>query len=187
MVDMNRMSAQERREQLLAIASDAFAESGLHGTTAETIARRAGISQAYIFRLFGTKKELFRLAVNECFERMTKALESAAEGASGEDALMLMGDRYRTLLLDRTFLLLQLQGFAACADLEVRDTVREGFGRLWNTVTSVTGLEPLKVKMFIAFGMLLNDVAAMDIEHLDEAWAHAAATAVPVELYQQRL
>ncbi len=52
------MGASQRREQVLAVAEEEFAATGLHGTSAETIARRAGISQAYVFRIFGTKKQL---------------------------------------------------------------------------------------------------------------------------------
>ena len=47
---------------------DAFAEKGLHGTSTETIARAVGISQPYLFRLYGTKKELFLAAVRRCFD-----------------------------------------------------------------------------------------------------------------------
>ena len=36
----------------------AFAVTGYHGTPTDTLARRAGISQPYLFRLYGTKKDL---------------------------------------------------------------------------------------------------------------------------------
>ena len=54
-----RSTAQERRAELLAAALSEFAIGGLHGTSTEAIAKRAGISHAYLFRLFGTKKQLF--------------------------------------------------------------------------------------------------------------------------------
>ena len=79
----------------------------------------------------------------------------------GLDALALMGAQYNELLADRTALLLQLQGFAACGDGEVRDAVRAGFARMWQTVSEVTGLAPVTVKAFLAFGMLLNSNAAL--------------------------
>jgi AcrR family transcriptional regulator len=40
------MSGERRREQVLQIAAEEFAEGGLHGTSTEAIARRAGITQA---------------------------------------------------------------------------------------------------------------------------------------------
>jgi AcrR family transcriptional regulator len=53
------MSGVERRSQVLQHAAEEFAAHGLHGASTETIARSAGITQAYIFRMFGTKKALF--------------------------------------------------------------------------------------------------------------------------------
>ncbi|WP_328393751.1 helix-turn-helix domain-containing protein [Nocardia sp. NBC_00416] len=58
-VTIERMSREQRREQLAAWAAAEFARAGLHGTSTEALARRAGITQTYVFRLFGTKKELF--------------------------------------------------------------------------------------------------------------------------------
>ena len=59
-----RKSAEERREEIVAIAIEQFALNGYKGTSTEAIAREAGISQPYLFRLFKTKRDLF-LA---CFE-----------------------------------------------------------------------------------------------------------------------
>jgi len=50
-----RKSADERREEILVAALEEFGEHGLHGTSTDDIARRAGVSQPYLFRLFGTK------------------------------------------------------------------------------------------------------------------------------------
>jgi AcrR family transcriptional regulator len=54
-----RQTADQRRESVLTAATTAFAAKGLYGTTTEEIARRAGISQPYVFRLFGSKMNLF--------------------------------------------------------------------------------------------------------------------------------
>ena len=58
MVAAERKTAEQRRDEILDAALVEFAERGLHGASTEAIARRAGISQPYVFRLFGTKKEL---------------------------------------------------------------------------------------------------------------------------------
>ena len=86
-----------------------------------------------------------------------------------------MGAQYYELLADRTTLLLQLQGFAACGDPEVRELVRTRLGRMWETVAETTGLDPVTIKSFLAFGMLLNNVAALDVDELDEPWAEGCA------------
>jgi AcrR family transcriptional regulator len=93
---------------VLSVAELEFAAAGLHGASTETIAHRAGITQAYVFRLFGTKKRLFLACVDAAFERMTLALLGAAGGARGIEALAAMGREYDAMLADRTTLLLQL-------------------------------------------------------------------------------
>jgi AcrR family transcriptional regulator len=184
MEQRQRMSGQDRREQVLRIAAEEFAAGGLHGTSAEVIARRAGITQAYVFRMFGTKKALFIDVVMAAFGRMTDGMRDAARGQTGLDALALMGAQYNELLADQTALLLQLQGFAACGDGEVRDAVRDGFARMWQTVSEVTGLAPVTVKAFLAFGMLLNSNAALQAGELDEPWAAGVRTRIRPGLFE---
>jgi AcrR family transcriptional regulator len=179
------MTGQERRAQVLAVAEQEFAVAGLHGVSTETIAHRAGITQAYVFRLFGTKKQLFLACVDAAFERMTLAMLAAAGGASGLEALTAMGREYDAMLADRTTLLLQLQGTTAAAagDPEVRDAVRASFGRLWQAVADTAGLDPVAIKAFLAFGMLLNTGAALDLAEVDEGWARQARTRIQPGLF----
>jgi AcrR family transcriptional regulator len=179
-----RMTAQQRREQILQIAAEEFAAAGLHGVSTETIARRAEITQAYVFRLFGTKKLLFLQVVCAAFDRMTDGMREAAGRATGLEALALMGEHYDAMLGDQTGLLLQLQGFAASGDAEVRDAVRASFGRMWQTVSGITGLDPVTVKTFLAFGMLLNNGAALDLRGLGEPWALEARTRIRPGLFE---
>ena len=68
---MARKSAEVRREEIVGIALRHFAEGGYHGTSTEAIAREAGISQPYLFRLFRTKRELFLACTERCFARVT--------------------------------------------------------------------------------------------------------------------
>ncbi len=178
-----RGTAEERRVQIRAAAAAAFATAGLHGTSVETIARTIGISEAYVFRLFGTKRSLFIEVVTNAFDAMTDRMVAAAGDATGVDALSLMGAEYKNLLRSREWLLLQMQGFAACGDPQVKRAVRAAFGRLWTRVAEVSGLEPLQVKSFIAFGMLLNDLAALDAPALRSEWSRQALAPVTRSLY----
>jgi AcrR family transcriptional regulator len=177
------MSGADRREQVLRIAAEEFADDGLHGASTETIARRAEITQAYVFRMFGTKKALFLEVVVGAFDRMTEGMRDAAGATTGLDALSLMGAQYNEMLADRTSLLLQLQGFAACGDPDVRDTVRHSFGRMWQMVGEITGLDPVTIKAFLAFGMLLNNGAALQVAELDEPWAQGVRTRIRPGLF----
>lgn len=177
------MSGPERRRQLREIAAQEFAENGLHGASTEVMARRAGITQAYIFRMFGTKKALFLEVVEDAFARVGDGMREAGVGATGVDALAAMGAQYYDRLADRTGLLLQLQGFAACGDPDVRDAVRASFARMWDTVIDGTGVEPVTAKAFLAFGMLLNAGAAMDIDSVDDEWARGVRTLIRPDLF----
>jgi AcrR family transcriptional regulator len=184
MVVTVRMSGTERRSQVLRIAAGEFADRGLHGASIEAIAREADITQAYVFRMFGTKKALFLELVGAAFDRFSDGMAGAAGDARGLDALALMGAQYYESLADRTTLLLQLQGYAACGDREVRELVRARLGRMWDTVAGVTGLDPVTVKSFLAFGMLLNNVAALDVDELDEPWAAGVRTRINPGLFE---
>jgi AcrR family transcriptional regulator len=179
-----RMSGSDRRQQVLQIAAEEFADGGLHGTSTEVIARRAEITQAYVFRLFGTKKALFLEVMAAAFDRLTEEMRAAAGAETGLAALARMGARYNELLADRTALLLQLQGFAACGDPEVRDAVRASFGRMWRTVAETTGLDPVTIKAFLAFGMLLSNGAALQVAELDQPWAEGVRTRIRPGLFE---
>jgi AcrR family transcriptional regulator len=178
------MSGADRRRQVLRIAAEEFAAGGLHGTPAELIARRAGITQAYVFRIFGTKKALFIEVVTAALDRMTDGMRGAAGDRTGLDALGAMGKQYNDLLTDRTALLLQLQGLAACGDEEVRDAMRGSFGRMWQTISEVTGLPAVTVKSFLAFGMLLNSNAALQVADVDEPWSSGVRTRINAGLFE---
>src|SRR3954449_557856 len=75
-----RMTADERRDAVVAAGIEGCAPGGLVGASTDAIARRAGVSQPYVFQLFGTKKELFIAVVRRCFERTRLAFEAAAQG-----------------------------------------------------------------------------------------------------------
>ena len=167
-----RQTAEERREAVLVAALAAFARGGLHGTSIEDIATAAGISQPYLFRLFGTKKKLFVATVERCMEDTLELFREAAGDLRGEEALTAMGNAYIAMVLnDRTRLLAQMQAYAACDDPDVREAIRTGYGKLRLFVETVSGLPQEAVSHWFAVGKLLNVVAAMDLLNAREPWA----------------
>jgi len=165
-----RKTADERREEILVAAREEFARHGLHGASTDAIARRAGISQPYLFRLFGTKKELFVAGVSRCFDQTLDAFAAAADGLHGEEAMHAMGEAYHALIADNPDLLrAQMQSYAACDDDDVCDAVRAGYRRLIELVES-TGAAPEDVRSFFASGMLINVVTMMGLDRRPEAW-----------------
>jgi AcrR family transcriptional regulator len=164
---MTRKSAEVRREEITEIALRHFAEGGFHGTSTEAIAREAGISQPYLFRLFRTKKELFLACTDACYARVGKVFADAV-AADPENPFDAMGAAYETQLLpDRHALLFQMQGYAI-SEPEIRAHVRAGFQDLVDRVAALGGVTPADTWDFFAYGMLLNVTAAIDFP--PEAW-----------------
>jgi AcrR family transcriptional regulator len=184
MVMTTRMSGAQRRSQVLDIAAAEFASHGLHGASVEAIAHEAGITQAYVFRMFGTKKALFLELVGAAFDQFSDGMAEAARDDQGLSALARMGARYHESLASRTALMLQLQGFAACGEPEVQELVRTRVARMWDTVAGITGLDPVTVKSFLAFGMLLNNMAALDAGQVSEPWAEGVRTRIQAGLFE---
>jgi len=167
-----RHTAEERRESVLVAASAAFAHSGLHGASTEDIASSAGISQPYLFRLFGTKKRLFLDSVERCFESTLEVFRSASEGLQGEEAFRAMGKAYVEMVRgDRNRLMGQLQAYAAAEDPEVREVIRSGYRHLFEFVEARSGASAERVSQWFATGMLLNVIAALDLWDSAEPWA----------------
>jgi AcrR family transcriptional regulator len=169
-------TAAERREALIEAAADEFAERGFHGTPTTAIARAAGISQAYLFRLFPTKEELYVAAVQRCYQRIERVVSDAAERArqNGEEPLPAMGNAYVELMQDPSALRATLQAFAAASggDAAIRDAVRQGFGRLVELAKRLAGVDDDdQLRDFFAHGMLITVLAGMDAPNVDADWA----------------
>jgi len=170
-----RKTAEERREEIIALAIEQFALSGYKGTSTEAIAREAGISQPYLFRLFKTKRELFLACCDVSDGRIFDTFRAAAASVPQEEALSAMGRSYIELLADRTALLFQMQSYAACSDPVIRAHVRERYAALVEEVTRLSGAPPAEVWQFFSHGMLLNVIASLDLEAIaaDDEWAKA--------------
>jgi AcrR family transcriptional regulator len=158
------MSAEERRAEIVGIAFRHFAEGGLDGTSTEAIAREAGVSQPYLFRLFKTKRRLYEACVDQCFERIERVFRGAVAGATPEERFAAMGRAYgEQLLPDRHALLFQMRAYAV-ADSEIRAYVRAKFGHLRDVVAELAGVTPEETWPFFGDGMLFNVVAMLEFD-----------------------
>lgn len=174
--DVVRKTADERRDEILDVAFLAFGTHGFEGTSTEDIARAAGVSQPYLFRLFGTKKQLFLAAIERLHELTVAALETGIAEMDADDEcgpFEAIGHAYKAAMATPGLLRMQMQAFAACADPDVRRVVQEGFGRIVDRVHASTDASPEVLAGFVAKGMLLNVLAAMDVLYTDSglAWA----------------
>jgi len=171
-------TAEDRRADVLDAAMHEFAQRGYYGTPTADIARRAGISQAYLFRLYPTKQDLFIASTTRCFENVGAELARVAAPHAGDpDAIFeAMGEKYVELVADRNMLLGQLHAYAAGADPQVRDAVRRGYGRLVAGVRELTGADDETLRGFFAMGLLITVTTALDMHEIDEPWARALTT-----------
>ena len=176
-------TADERRETLVEAALPVFARRGFHAASTVEIAEAAGISQAYLFRLFPTKVDLFVAAADEGSRRMLATFREASDEAlrEGGDPLEAMGRAYAGLVKsDRDVLLIQLQSqVASPSEPKIRKGMQSCFRQIYKLVSARAGAAPEEMKAWFAYGMLCNVMAAIDAENLDAEWAQALTAVEP--------
>ena len=177
-----RSSADTRRTAVVRSALTLFARSGYWATPVADVAVAAGISPAYVFRLFDSKLGLFTAALDLCFTRIAEALDGAADAAAeqaratGSDlppevVLGQLGDAYASLIADRDLLMLQVHALSAVDVPEIAEAVRRGCERVVLLVQDRTGAPPAAVQQFIAYGQLCHLIVAAGLEPVQAPWA----------------
>ncbi|MGW7365651.1 TetR/AcrR family transcriptional regulator [Streptomyces sp. NPDC054841] len=174
---MVRMSAEERRESVIRAAISEFARGGYSGTSTEAIAKRVGVSQPYLFRLFPGKKAIFLAASERCLAQTRQVLQEASEGLEGEEALHAMAGAYTRIIAEHPErLLMQMQTYVAVAaaeeagDHEFGEAVRAGWMQLWEAVHLPLGADVGETTTFLAYGMLINTLVAMGFPSDHRVW-----------------
>ncbi|MFI1282868.1 TetR/AcrR family transcriptional regulator [Streptomyces sp. NPDC020858] len=174
---MVRMSADERRESVIRAAMHEFARGGYYGTSTDAIAKRVGVSQPYLFRLFPNKQAIFLAASERCLKDTREVFADAAEGLHGEEALHAMAAAYTRLIAeDPDKLQMQLQVYVTVAAAEAAgdhafgEAVRAGWMELWDTAHVPLGGDAKETTTFMAYGMLINTLAAMGFPPGHRVW-----------------
>jgi AcrR family transcriptional regulator len=181
-----RHTADERREDVIAAAIIEFATHGLYGSSTETIAERAGISQPYVLRLFGTKKALFLAAVqrvtDQVMERWRLALERLDPDAGPAQRLRALGAEYEGLVGEVNALRLVLQSFSSAEDVDVRESAHRCLKSMYTWLAANTGASPLALQQFFAYGMMLTVAASIQAADVapQEIWARTFVV-IPIE------
>jgi AcrR family transcriptional regulator len=161
-----RLSADQRREQLVRAAIVEFAQQGYQAASTAAIARRAGISQPYIYALFPSKQDLFIAVHDEVIGRIRRAFtEAAGRGSSPAEKLDRMGEVYAELIADRDALRAQLQTYAT-GDPIIQAHAARCYRDLYNEVIRLSGAAPVEVSMFFACGMLANVTIALGLDDI---------------------
>jgi AcrR family transcriptional regulator len=128
-----RLSAQQRRQQLLEVAGGLFAEHGFHGLSMEQLADAAGVSKPVLYQHFPSKQELYLALVNGAIAEMESQVRKALDGtrdnrARVEGAIA----AYFDFVEDRRSRL--VFGAYELADPDVREAVEQANARTAQTV-----------------------------------------------------
>lgn len=169
-----RSTAEERRATVIAHAVAVFGRAGYHATPVTEVAAAAGISQAYVFRLFEGKLGLFVAALDHCYARVVETLREAARGAGDAtpaEVLDRMGDAYADLIADRDLLMLQIHAQSASDVPQVREALRRGYAAVVTAARELSGGTQAQVQQFVALGQLCHLIVAADLDAVDAAWA----------------
>lgn len=174
-------TSDERRAATVDAAIAAFAAGGYHGTTVADVAKRAGISPAYVFKLYASKEAVFVAALDRCFDLVVAALESgvaSTEEHTPEGVLDAMGGAYAELIADRNLLMLQVHAQSATDVSEVRAALRRGYERVTEFAGSRSGATPAQVQRFLSFGQLCHLVATLDLDESRGGWEQVVAEGI---------
>ncbi len=174
---MVRMSADERRESVIRAAITEFARGGYNGTSTEAIAKRVGVSQPYLFRLFKNKRELFLAAAMRCLEETPKAFADALEVRPDSSPKEAMAAAYMRLIDDRDRLLMQMQTYVAVAsaeaagDHELGEAIRAGWAEIWDQAQIALAGDAKDTADFLGCGMLINVLVALGFPEDHRVWS----------------
>ncbi|MFI6868114.1 TetR/AcrR family transcriptional regulator [Nocardia sp. NPDC050406] len=163
-----------RREAVVDAAITEFARTGYHGTPINTVAAKAGISPAYVFKLFPSKVELFVAALDRCFELVEGALAKGAARAAANDpeaVLHEMGGAYAELIADNRLLMVQVHAQSATAVPDIAEALRRGLARVTDYAKTRSGAADEQVQRFIAYGQLCHLITTLELDGHAGGWA----------------
>jgi AcrR family transcriptional regulator len=163
----SRRTAGARRAEITTAATVLFAHHGYARTTTDAVARAAGVSQPYVIRLFGGKRDLFLSVIDAAFDDIGELVGRAPRGTPLQDR----GDALRGTLgaLDARpdLVLVVMQAVAAATDDErIRARLQEHIRAAHKAVWAAAGGDTDRVREFFGQLALLGTVAAIDVPEL---------------------
>jgi AcrR family transcriptional regulator len=174
-------TADQRRHSVVDSAVEVFARSGYQATPVAAVAERAGISTAYVFKLYPGKEALFVAALDRCFVRVVDALRvGAAASGTDEPAAVLdaMGEAYARLIADSSLLMLQVHAMSAADVPAIADALRIGIERVTAFAAERSAAAASEVQRFIAYGQLCHLIVATGMTAGDGEWARTLTAGI---------
>jgi AcrR family transcriptional regulator len=160
----SRLSAADRREQILDVATAVFGERGYSGTTTDQVAQAAGISQPYVVRMFGTKEKLFlevlQRALDTLFRAFREALPDPGDGSVPQQRL---GGAFVDLVGEVGVHRTLLHAFTSGNDPVIGAAARAGFVGIYRFLRDEAGFSPDDISSFLGHGMLLSVLLGIEL------------------------
>lgn len=159
-----RSTAPARRVQAIAVGMQVIADRGLTTAAMQQVADRIGVSQPYVFRLFGSKQGLLLACLDELERRVRDAFAEAA-ASSPADPMTAMGAAFRDVVADGVVPGLWLQASAAArADSVVSARCRAVLANVTADAARLTGAAPEEVAAFVGRGALVMLLQALGVD-----------------------
>jgi AcrR family transcriptional regulator len=169
---VGRLTNDERRESILEAATVVFGERGYHGATTDAIASAAGISQAYVVRMFGSKEELFIAAGGRAVDRLLDGFHAAIATFTPETTLeqrkIALAATYSDLVADRGLLMTLMHFYGLGHDPVLGPLGRASYLRVFKVVRDEAGIPAKDATLFFAQGMLINVLVALRLPEFAE-------------------
>ncbi|RIQ10865.1 TetR/AcrR family transcriptional regulator [Jiangella rhizosphaerae] len=173
-----RSTATQRRADAVAVAMRVIADDGLTTAAMQRVADAAGVSQPYVFRLFGSKRGLLLACLDEVEERVRTTFRAAA-AQRPDDPRTAMGAAFRELLSRGVTGGLWLQASAiARHDDVVAARCRGVISVLLGETERLTGADADDLARFLADGALVVLLQAIGVD-LSGGSRAAVGTLVP--------
>ena len=174
-----RSTAEERRATVMRTAIKTFAERGYYGTSTMDVAKAAGISQGYLYRLFPDKATLFAALIEYCSARLREAAAAAAASLNSTDpeaVLAALGSSYDEVIADRDVLMILMHANCSASEPVIGEAVRACYAKQIEYVRAVSGASDEQIRRYFADGLLSNVLVAIDVVSVDAPWARTLRT-----------
>ncbi|HYN97223.1 MAG TPA: TetR/AcrR family transcriptional regulator [Pilimelia sp.] len=159
-----RSTAPRRRADAVDIGMRVFADHGLTTASVQKVADAMGVSQPYVFRLFGSKRDFFLACVAELEARIRLVFRDAATDSPG-DPLPAMRAGFRALIADGVATGLWLQACAAArSDEEVAARCRALIAGLLDEAEGLSAAGPDELRGALAVGALMVMLQALGVD-----------------------
>ncbi len=169
----NEAASVNRRMDIISAAIEEFAETGYYRATTMQVAKRAGISQPYIFRFFQSKEELLLAALEASWQRIASAFRQVVHSSAPVQLEQDLIVTYEEIMnAHRSEMLLQMQA-QTIQEEPIRKAMQSGFRDVRGIVLEAFQRNGVKnpeerTMLFLAKGMLCNISMALELPELME-------------------